>query len=196
MYLKKMIWASVLSLFLVSTVFSADKYTLDPVHTSIEFSVRHLVINNVKGKFTDFSGTLLYDDGDITKSSVNVSIKAASVNTGTPNRDNDLRSANFLDAEKFPEITFQSQRIEKRGDGYVAVGTLTIHGVSKETALPFSITGKIKDPWGGTRMGIEVALTLNRRDFGMNYGKTLDGGGLVVGNDVKIEIAAEAVKAK
>jgi polyisoprenoid-binding protein YceI len=196
MYLKKMIWASVLSLFLVSTVFSADKYTLDPVHTSIEFSVRHLVINNVKGKFTDFSGTLLYDDGDITKSSVSVSIKAASVNTGTPNRDNDLRSANFLDAEKFPEITFQSQRIEKREDGYLAVGTLTIHGVSKEITLPFSITGKIKDPWGGTRMGIEVALTLNRRDFGMNYGKTLDGGGLVVGNDVKIEIAAEAVKAK
>jgi polyisoprenoid-binding protein YceI len=196
MHLKKIVWAPVLSLFLVNTLFSADKYALDPVHTSIGFSVRHLVINSVKGKFTDFSGTLLYDDGDITKSSVNVTIKAASVDTGTPNRDKDLRSANFLEAEKFPELTFQSQRIEKRGDGYVAVGTLTMHGVSKEIALPFSITGKIKDPWGGTRMGIEAGLTLDRRDFGMSYGKTLDGGGLVVGNDVKIEIAAEAVKAK
>lgn len=196
MRLKKMVWALLLSLFLVNAVFSADKYALDPVHSSIGFSIRHLVINSVKGKFTEFTGTLLYDEGDITKSSVNVTIKAASINTGTPNRDKDLRSANFLDAEKFPELTFQSQRIEKRGDGYVAVGTLTMHGVSKEISLPFTITGKIKDPWGGTRMGIEAGITLDRRDYGMNYGKTLDGGGLVVGNDVKIEIAAEAVKAK
>lgn len=196
MRLKKMVWALLLSLFLVNAVFSADKYALDPVHSSIGFSIRHLVINSVKGKFTEFTGTLLYDEGDITKSSVNVTIKAASIDTGTPNRDKDLRSANFLDAEKFPELTFQSQRIEKRGDGYVAVGTLTMHGVSKEISLPFTITGKIKDPWGGTRMGIEAGITLDRRDYGMNYGKTLDGGGLVVGNDVKIEIAAEAVKAK
>jgi polyisoprenoid-binding protein YceI len=196
MPLKKMVWASLFSLFLVNSVYSADKYVLDPVHSSIGFSARHLVINSVKGKFTDFSGTLSYDEGDITKSSVNVTIKAASIDTGTAGRDKDLRSANFLDAEKFPELTFQSQRIEKKGDGYVAVGTLMMHGVSKEIALPFTITGKIKDPWGGTRMGIEAGITLDRRDYGMNYGKTVDGGGLVVGNDVKIEIAAEAVKAK
>lgn len=183
-----------LALLIAGVTFGADPFVIDPVHTNIGFSVRHLVINNVKGKFTDFSGTILYDEKDIAKSSVNVTIKATSINTGNDSRDNDLRGVGFLDAAKFPEITFQSQRIEKRSDGYVAVGKLTLHGVTKEFALPFSITGKIKDPWGNIRLGVESALTLDRRDFDLNYSKTLDNGGLVVGNDVKIELAVEAVK--
>lgn len=179
---------------MAGALYGADQYAIDPVHTNIGFSVRHLMINNVNGKFTGFSGSILYDENDVTKSSVKVALKSASIDTGNPNRDNDLRGPNYLDAAKFPEITFESTRVEKRGDGFVAHGTLVLHGVSKEIALPFSITGKIKDPWGKTRLGVEASLTLNRRDYGITIGQTFGDGSLVVGNDVKIALTVEAVK--
>ena len=194
MRLKQAILAIVIILFLVNAAWGADKFVIDPVHTNIGFSVRHMVINSVKGKFTDFSGAIIYDATDITKSSVSVTIKTAGIDTGNERRDNDLRSPNYLDVAKYPEISFQSSRIEKRGDGYVAIGTLTMHGVSKEIALPFTIGGTIKDPGGHMRMGVEAGLTLDRRDYGMTIGKTLDSGGLVVGYEVKIELTVEAVK--
>ncbi len=176
------------------TAFGADRYAIDPVHTLLGFSVRHLMINNVRGKFTDFSGTIVYDEGDITHSSVGLTIKAASIDTGVSMRDNDLRSPNFFDVAKYPTISFQSRRIEKRGDTYVAVGALTMHGVSKEIEVPISFNGKIKDPWGKDRIGIEGSLTLNRRDWDLTYSKAMDNGGLIVGNEVKIELAVEATK--
>lgn len=187
------------SVFLASCVcagvaLGADRYQIDPVHTVVGFSVRHLMINNVRGKFADFSGTILYDETDVTKSSVSVTIKTASINTGNPQRDADLKSSNFLEVTKYPEITFQSTRIEKRADGYVAVGMLTMRGVSKEIALPFTITGKIKDPWGKERIGVDAGVTLNRQDWQISYSKTMDNGGLIVGNDVKIELNVEAAK--
>jgi polyisoprenoid-binding protein YceI len=181
-------------LWLASATFAADKYELDPVHTRIGFSVRHLMINNVAGRFMDFTGSIPYDEQDITKSAVSVKIQAASVNTENKTRDDDLRSPNFFDAAKYPEITFQSSRVEKQGDGYVCVGTLTMHGVSKEIAIPFTITGKIKDPWGNTRIGLEGGVKIDRRDWGLTYSKTLDNGGLIVGNDIKIDLNVEAVK--
>lgn len=179
---------------MAGALYGADQYAIDPVHTNIGFSVRHLMINNVNGKFTGFSGSILYDENDVTKSSVKVAIKSASIDTGNPNRDNDLRGPNYLDATKFPEITFESNRVEKHGDGFVAHGTLMLHGVSKEIALPFSITGKIKDPWGKTRLGVEAGLAVNRRDYGITIGQTFGDGTLVVGNDVKIALTVEAVK--
>ena len=182
------------SLLVAAAAPGADRYQIDPAHTQIGFSVRHLVISNVQGKFNEFSGTILYDGQDISKSSVSVTIKAASIDTGVEPRDVDLRSANFFDATKFPEVTFQSTRIEKRGEGYVALGTLTMHGVAKEVALPFSITGPIKDPGGKQRLGVEASLTINRQDWGLSYSKAMDNGGLIVGNDVKIELNVEAVK--
>jgi polyisoprenoid-binding protein YceI len=191
---KKTLWGLLTGLLLASAAAAADRYEIDPVHTEVGFSVKHLVINNVRGKFNDFSGTILYDENDITKSSVQVSIKAASIDTGVKDRDNDLRSPNFFDVAKYPKLTFQSRSIEKRGDGYVAVGTLTMHGIAKEIALPFTLNGKIKDPWGSERVGFEAGLTINRQDWGINYSKVMDNGGLMVGNDVKIELNVEAVK--
>jgi polyisoprenoid-binding protein YceI len=177
-----------------STAFAADRYEIDPVHTRIGFTARHLMINNVSGRFMDFTGNILYDEQDITKSAVAVKVQAASVNTENKMRDDDLRSPNFFDVVKFPEVVFQSSRIEKQGDGYVCIGTLALHGVSKEVSIPFAILGKIKDPWGNTRIGLEGELKIDRRDWGLMYSKTLDNGGLIVGNDIRIDLNVEAVK--
>jgi polyisoprenoid-binding protein YceI len=183
----------VLTLSLTSPTFAADPYEIDRSHSSIAFSVRHMMVSNVKGNFKDFSGVILYDDKDITKSSVNVAIKTASVDTDSENRDNDLRSPNFFDAAKYPEITFVSKQVQKAGDGYVCSGTLTMHGVSKEISIPFKILGTVKDQRGNSRMGIEATLTINRTDYGIVYSRALEGGGLVVGNEVKIELNLETI---
>src|SRR6476620_8470277 len=158
------ILAVVFSLFSASIAFSADSYSIDAAHSSIVFSIRHLAISNVRGRFTDFSGTLVYDEQDINKSSVEMTIKAASINTDVKQRDDHLRSADFFDVAKYADITFKSARIEKRGEAYVAVGMLTMHGVSKEVAIVFKIGGKTKDMVGEVHLGAEGALTINRQD--------------------------------
>lgn len=184
----------VVTLGLLSPAGAADQFEIDRSHSSVGFSVRHMMVTNVKGNFKDFSGTILYDDKDISKSSVNVTIKTASVDTDNENRDNDLRSPNFFDAAKYPEITFASKRVEKAGDGFTCIGTLTMHGVSKDVTVPFKIIGPVKDQRGNTRIGIEASLTINRTDYGIVYSRALEGGGLVVGNEVKIEINLEAIR--
>ncbi len=193
---KAMVAVAVASLLAVpmSAALAADKYVIDASHTSTEFSVRHLVISNVKGNFSDISGVIMYDENDATKSSVDVTIKVASINTNNEKRDDHLRSLEFFDAEKYPEITFKSKKIEKTDDGLKLVGTLTIRGVSKEVAFPFELTGKITDPWKNVRIGAEANLKINRQDFGVSWNNVMEGGGLVVGNDVKITINLEAVK--
>jgi len=191
---RTLVVSALFSLLLASATFATDKYELDPVHTRIGFTARHLMINNVSGRFTDFTGSILYDEQDVTKSSVAVKIQTASVSTENKMRDDDLRSTNFFDVAKYPEITFQSSRVEKQGDGYVCVGTLTMHGASKEVTIPFTILGKIKDPWGNQRVGLEAELKVDRRDWGLTYSKTLDSGGLIVSNDIKIDLNVEAVK--
>jgi len=125
---------------------------------------------------------------------VRVTIKTASIDTGNADRDNHLRSPDFFDAAKYPEITFASTRIEKRGDEYVCIGTLTIRGVSREVAIPFRILGVVRDQRGNTRLGVEAGLTINRLDYGVSWSRALEGGGLVVGNDVKIELNVQAIK--
>jgi polyisoprenoid-binding protein YceI len=172
---------------------AADKYAIDPAHCHIGFAVRHLVINNIRGRFTDFMGVILFDEQDITRSSVEITIKAESINTDFAARDEHLRTADFFDVAKYPEITFKSTRVEKRGAGLVAIGTFTMHGAAKEIALPFKVNGK-SNFQGATHLGIEAAMTIDRRDFGMTWNATLDTGGLVVGNDVSIELNIEAVK--
>lgn len=176
--------------------FAADKYVLDNAHSSIDFSVRHMVITNVKGYFGEFGTDITYDATDITKSSVKVTIKTASINTNNENRDNHLRSADFFDAEKFPEITFVSTKIDKAGEELIMHGDLTMRGVTKQVSFPFVINGPIIDPWGKSRFGAEASLTVNRMDYGVSWNKILDTGGLTVGNDVKISIQIEAVKAE
>ena len=188
--------AAALSAVIVSTGLAADKYVIDKSHSSVLFSVRHMVISKVKGAFGEYAGTILYDADDITKSSADVTFKVASINTKDEKRDEHLRSPDFFDAANHPEITFKSKRVEKSGDETVLVGDLTMHGVTKEISMPFEITGVITDQWGNTRMGASAKLKLNRQDYGVSWSKKLDNGGLVVGDDVEIEIDIEAIKEK
>ncbi len=194
MRVKSTIVALLFVVSLIGGAMAADTYKLDLAHTHIGFAVKHMVISTVRGDFKEFEGTIAYDESDITKSSVEVTIKTASINTGNERRDNHLKSAEFFDVEKYPAITFKSKAIKKTDDGFVAVGDLTIHGVTKEVEVPFQFSGKITDPWGNTRIGAEGALTINRQDFGISWNNKLDNGGLVVGNDVKIEFSLEAIK--
>jgi polyisoprenoid-binding protein YceI len=180
-----------LSILVASSAFAADEYKIDPVHSRVGFAVKHMVVNTVHGRFTDYNGSILLDDKDPSKSSVNVTIKTASINTDNTGRDTDLRSANFLDVEKFPEISFKSKAVEKKADGFVAHGTLTIRGVSKDVDMPFTLSGPI-DTGRGKLLGAEAGLTINRQDYGVAWSRSLAGGELVVANDVKIEINVEA----
>lgn len=171
-----------------------EKLSIDLVHSFIGFSVRHMVISNVRGRFTRFSGIISYNRLDTVRSSVSLTIDAASMNTGNSDRDNDLRSAHFFDIERFPQIAFRSKRIEQTCEGYVCVGNLTLHGVTEEIAIPFEITGRQTDLQGKERIGFEGELKLDRRKFGIAYNALLGNGGLVVGNEVKVELSLEAVR--
>jgi polyisoprenoid-binding protein YceI len=169
-------------------------YNIDPAHSIIGFAVRHLEINWVEGRFKDFKGTINYDDKDVTKSSVEFTAKIASIDTEVEARDKHLRTADFFDAEKYPEMTFKSTRVERKGkEGYVLHGDLTLKSVTKPVALPFMMTGAVKDPWGNTRFGVEAHAKINRRDFQINYGNAF-AGGLDVGNEVTIDLRFEAVQ--
>ena len=188
-----MLKKSLLPVLLFSTINAAQvntirQYPIDTNHSTIGFSVSIMNgLSRVNGKFTDFTVTLTNDDKDITKSSVSVVIKAASINTGIPARDADLRSAAFFEVEKYPEITFQSKRIEKKGKQLFALGTFTMHGVSKEITLPFQITGVNKDPASKKmNLGYSARIVLNRRDFGINW--THPKVPNFVGDNVEIEI--------
>jgi polyisoprenoid-binding protein YceI len=195
--MNKRFWLSgALAGLLAMGVFAADTYKLDLSHSSVAFTVRHMVIANVRGNFKEFEGTVLYDPADVTKSSVEVTIKTASIDTDNTQRDTHLRSADFFDAEKFPTITFKSKSVEKKGDGYVLNGSLTLRGVTKDVAIPFEVLGVVKDPYGNTRLGAHGELTINRMDYGVSWSKSLDAGGLVVSEEVKILLDIEAVKSK
>ena len=176
------------------TLVAADTYNIDPAHSTIGFAVTHMVINTVHGKFTEFSGTVNLEGNAVKSASGTIQTK--SVDTGVERRDSDLRSPNFFDASKYPTITFQSKRAEKQGAEAVLVGDFTMHGVTKELTLPVTLKGPIKDPWGNTRIGLQARTKLNRKDYGLKYNQALETGGLVVGDEVELEINAEAVKAK
>ncbi|HYV83709.1 MAG TPA: YceI family protein [Pyrinomonadaceae bacterium] len=173
-------------------------YPIDNNHSTVGFSVPILGgLSQVKGKFTDFAITINNDEKDITKSSVSVVIKATSVDTGIEGRDRHLRNADFFDVEKFPEITFKSERIEKKGKQFIAHGPLTMHGVTKPIALPFSVTGTFKNPTTNKlSVGYSAKMVLNRRDFGINYSRQ-DNPTFVGDNiTVEIELVTRALDAK
>src|SRR4051794_27879084 len=173
---------------------SKTTWKLDPSHTLVEFSAKHLMITTVKGRFTDVEGLIHADEKDPTKSSVEATLKAASIDTRTDQRDNHLRSGDFLDVEKFPEITFRSTRIEGSRKEFKLTGDLTIRGVTKPVTLDVTFEGQTKDPWGGERVGFSASGKIDRRDFGLTWNVMLEAGGLTVGNDIKINIEVEAVK--
>lgn len=178
-----------------ASLFAADTYAPDRAHSSVTFCVKHMVLSTVCGKFRDFDAAILLDTTDAAKSSFTGTIKTASITTDQDQRDSDLKSPNFFDVEKFPEITFKSSKIEKTKDGYMASGTLTMKGVSKEIQLPFVLTGPVK-LGDKTKIGISADMTLNRQDYGITWAQKLDNGGLVVSDEVKIHIESEAVLKK
>ncbi len=171
---------------------SAEVYSIDPGHSEVGFTVRHLV-SNVRGRFNDFAGKINMDKKNLAASSVDFHIKATSIDTAVPDRDKHLRSADFFDVDKYPEISFKSDSIKATGkDKYAVTGTLTLHGVSKKVTLPVSFLGQAKDPSGGTRAGFETTTTLNRKDYGIVWNKAVDNGGVLLGEDVKVDINIEA----
>lgn len=169
-------------------------WKLDPSHTSIEFSAKHMMITTVRGRIADVEGTILIDDAKPSSSSVEAVMKAASLDTRSEQRDQHLRSADFLDAENFPEITFKSKRVEGPKEKFKLVGDLTIRGTTKEIALDVTFEGEGKDPWGGERVGFAATGKIDRRDFGLTWNQALETGGVLVANEIKLSIEAQATK--
>ena len=183
-----------LCLLWVSVAHGSERFEIDSAHAFVTFSIAHFT-GKARGSFKEVSGVIMYEEKDITKSSVEVSIKTASIYTGNERRDAHLRSPDFFDVEKFPEMTFKSKRIEKRTGGYVAIGDLTVKGVTKEVVMPFSLQGPFKDPLptGVKRLLVSTSLKVDRRDFDIKWTRSMDDGGLFVGNEVTLEVDVEAI---
>ena len=174
-------------------VANADTYNIDRSHSSVGFSVTHLMVARVKGNFSDFSGTIQYDPADITKSAVDVTIKAYSISTNSQGRDNDLKSANFFAVDSFPTASFKSTKITKLTDKTFEIdGDLTLRGVTKPVKLNAELVGMLDDPEMGKRMGFSATTKISRKDFGIGGDDALTSGGLVVSNDVDIMLEVEA----
>jgi polyisoprenoid-binding protein YceI len=183
-------------LFLVSAAAlrAADTYTIDKAHSDVSFTIRHFA-SKVHGRFADFEGAIQTDTARPEASSVVFTIKATSIDTNNSNRDNDLRSDNFFDVAKFPEISFKSSKIASTGkDTYAVTGTFTMHGVSKEVTLPVTFLGSMKDPRGNERASFELNTKLNRKDFGINWNRGLDNGGMMLSDDVEVTVDLETIK--
>ena len=172
-------------------------YSVDKAHSEIGFSVRHMMFAKVHGQFKDWDAKLAYDDTDPTKASLEVAISTASVDTREEKRDGHLRSPDFFDVEKYPQMTFRSKRVETSGKGrYRLVGDLTLHGVTREVALDVEETGRGKDPWGNERVGFNAKGAIERGAYGLKWNQALEAGGLLVSDKVDIEIEVQAVQAK
>jgi polyisoprenoid-binding protein YceI len=178
-----------------TTVLSDIKgaYTLDPTHTRLGFSTRHAMVTTVRGAFTDFAGEAVVDTENPAASTVTVTIKSASVDTGVADRDGHLRSADFFDAETYPEITFVSTDVVRDGDDWTITGDLTIKDVTKPLTIDFESTGSAKDPFGNTRLGFEGKAVLNRKDWGLTWNAALETGGLLVSDKIKLDFDISAI---
>ncbi len=175
----------------------AEKFSLDTSHTGIQFTVSHLVVSKVKGRFDKFDGTFDFDEKSQKIDNVMVNIDADSINTNEKDRDKDLRSPHFLDVTKFPKISFKSTKTNYKNLKPTEVeGNLTIHGVTKPVTLTVEYKGAVTDPWGNRRVAFEAETKINRKDFGMTWNKALEAGGVLVGDEVKISIDGEAMVAK
>jgi polyisoprenoid-binding protein YceI len=191
--MKKLHLLTAFSAFLLAQYALADVYVIDKVHSTMGFQVRHL-FSKVPGKFDDFSGQIQFDEADLEKSSVEVKIKTASIDTANEQRDKDLRSPNFFDAAKYPEITFKSKSVKKTGDNTADItGDLTMHGVTKEVVLKAELLGKGAGMQGKTVSGWEATTALKRSEFGLSWNKVIEGT-QVVGDDVQIDLRVEADK--
>jgi len=183
-------------LLAVPALARASTWQIDPAHTSVQFAVRHLMVSTVRGELGKAAGSVTLDESDLTKSSVEATVDVTAINTREPRRDEHLKSPDFLDAAKYPTITFKSTKVEKVADDhYKVTGDLTIRGVTKSTVLDVTGSPKpVNDPMGNVKLGGSATTRINRQDFGVSWSKSLDGGGVVVGDDVDITIDIELVK--
>ena len=172
------------------------RWSVDLEHSTIEFRVAHMVVSKTAGRFTDYQGLVDMDAEAGTVKTIEATIKTASVNTNHEKRDAHLRNPDFFDVEKYPTMTYKLKSYKKLADGYEAIGELTLRGVTKEITLTGNFNGVAKDPWGNMRAGFNAEGKLNRKDFGMVWNKTLDSGGLVVGDEVYIKLDIECIKVK
>jgi polyisoprenoid-binding protein YceI len=171
-------------------------WKIDPAHSSAQFVVRHMMITNVRGGFSGIQGTVVYDPDDLNASSVDVTIDKNTLNTGDATRDAHVKSAEFLDVENYPTITFKSKKITKDGDGLKVTGDLTMHGITKEVVLNVDgPTEEQKDPWGNIRVGASATTKIKRSDFGLTWNAALETGGIMLGDDLKLELDVSLIKA-
>ena len=176
---------------------TTSQWNIDPVHSGINFSIRHMVVSKVRGRFGTYTGTLELDDADLTRSFVEATIDAASIDTGTAQRDVHLRSADFFDVERYPELRFRSTRIEQvEPSRYRVAGDLTIRDVTRPITLEVEYGGRAKDPWGNERIGFVAKTSIDRKDFGLQWNQVLEAGGVLVGDRVDIELDIQAVNAQ
>ena len=180
---------------LAAPAFAQSSWEIDPAHSNVQFGVRHMMISTVRGKFTKFTATATGDEKDAAHAGVQASIDVASIDTGDEKRDAHLKSPDFFDAETFPTITFKSTKVEAAGDRRFKLhGDLTMHGVTKPVVLDVEATAEVKGMRGETRAGARATTKVNRKDFGISWSKSMDGGGVVVGDEVEVTIDVEAVK--
>ena len=192
--MKKTLLSAVAALAVLPSLASAAVFKIDASHSSVGFSVRHLVISQVRGQFTNVAGTVAIDDADLAKSTVEATIDAASVNTQVADRDTHLKSPDFLDAAKYPTITFKSKKVTKGADGALEVaGDLTLHGVTKPVTLVVTTTPEVKGMYGETRRGFAATTKISRKEFGLTWNKLVEAGP-AVGDDIAIALDIEAVK--
>jgi len=171
-------------------------WKIDPAHSNAQFVVRHMMITNVRGGFSGVQGTVVYDPDDLNSSSVDVTIDKKTLSTGDATRDTHVKSAEFLDVENYPTITFKSKKITKDGDDLKVIGDLTVHGVTKEVALNVEgPTEEQKDPWGNIRVGASATTKIKRSDFGLTWNAALETGGIMLGDDLKLEVDVSLIKA-
>lgn len=174
---------------------TSTRWVIDPAHTLVEFSVKHMMIATVKGRFSGIEGTVVGNLPDLVGAAIAVSADAATVDTGEPQRDAHLRSADFFEVEKFPKLAFQSTAVERTGDDqYAITGDLTIHGVTRPVTFAATFEGQGKDPWGNERIGFSAEAKINRKEFGLHWNAALETGGVLVSEQVRIAIQVEAVR--
>jgi polyisoprenoid-binding protein YceI len=170
-------------------------WSIDPAHSHVGFAIKHLMIATVRGRFTDVQGTVALDETDPTTAAIDISIATGSVTTGDDKRDAHLRSPDFFDADRYPNITFRGKRVEATsGDSFRVVGDLTIRDVTREVVLDAELLGRAKDPWGNQRAAFEARTKINRADYGLTWNTALEAGGVLVGDEVKISIEAELLR--
>jgi polyisoprenoid-binding protein YceI len=181
---------------LIAGIAHADsvEWKLDPSHTTVGFTVPHLVVSSVEGRFKEASAKINLDDADLTKSQVAVDINAASIDTGDQKRDDHLKSPDFFDVKKFPKLTFKSTKIAKSGAGYKLTGDLTIRDITKSVTLDATLSAPVKTPWGNQARAAKVSGKIKRTDFGLKWNKGLETGGVLVGEDVTLNVSAEVTK--